>query len=89
MEAKGEEAPILHPGVPYKLRCALERKARDMAGYRYGRDLVNEYMDVLEGSKTDVMGNVDSFIKNCDDPRRVEIFNALRDVTVKNTVGVC
>ena len=89
VEAKGEEAPILHPGVPYKLRCALEREAREMAGYRYGRDLVNEYMDVLEGAKTDVMGHVDSFIKSCDDPRRVEIFNALRDVTVKNTVGVC
>ena len=87
-EAEGEEAPILHPGVPYKLRCSLERTAREMAGYRYGRDLVNEYMDVLEGATTDVMGHVDDFIKACDDPRRVEIFNALRKVTVDATVGV-
>lgn len=87
-EAEDEAAPILHPGVPYKLRCSLERTAREMAGYRYGRDLVNEYMDVLEGAKTDVMGHVDDFIKACDDPRRVEIFNALRKVTVDATVGV-
>lgn len=38
VEAAGEQADILHPGVPYKLRVAIEREARAMSGYRYGRD---------------------------------------------------
>ena len=42
VEAAGEQADILHPGVPYKLRVAIEREARAMSGYRYGRDLANE-----------------------------------------------
>ena len=87
VEQDAEQAPILHPGVPYKLRCALERTARQMAGYRYGRDLVNEYMDVLEGADADVMGDVDDLIRTCDDPRRQEIFSALRDVTSAHVVG--
>ena len=48
VEAAGEQADILHPGVPYKLRVAIEREARAMSGYRYGRDLANEFMDTLE-----------------------------------------
>lgn len=88
VEGKGEQAEIRHAGVPYKLRCALEREAREMAGYRYGRDLANEYMDLLEGAQADVMGAVDDFIAGCDDPRRVDVYRALRDVTVAHTVGV-
>ena len=56
-EAAGEQADILHPGVPYKLRVAIEREARAMSGYRYGRDLANEFMDTLEGApKGDIRG---------------------------------
>ncbi|MBM6998988.1 NADH-quinone oxidoreductase subunit B family protein [bacterium] len=87
VEKDGEEAPVLHPGVPYRLRVALERTARQMAGYRYGRDLVNEFMDVLEGARYDVMGAVDEFIRRCDDPRRREIFVALRQVVDASVVG--
>ena len=57
VEAAGEQADILHPGVPYKLRVAIEREARAMSGYRYGRDLANEFMDTLEGApKGDIRG---------------------------------
>ena len=48
VEAAGEQADILHPGVPYKLRVAIEREARAMSGYRYGRDLANGFGELNE-----------------------------------------
>ena len=71
VEAAGEQADILHPGVPYKLRVAIEREARAMSGYRYGRDLANEFMDTLEGApKGDIRGAMALLIDKQDDPRR-------------------
>ena len=73
VEAAGEQADILHPGVPYKLRVAIEREARAMSGYRYGRDLANEFMDTLEDApKGDIRGAMALLIDKQDDPRRVE-----------------
>ena len=79
----GEQADILHPGVPYKLRVAIEREARAMSGYRYGRDLANEFMDTLEGApKGDIRGAMALLIDKQDDPRRVEVYSALQDLVL-------
>ena len=83
VEAAGEQADILHPGVPYKLRVAIEREARAMSGYRYGRDLANEFMDTLEGApKGDIRGAMALLIDKQDDPRRVEVYSALQDLVL-------
>lgn len=84
VEVEGEESPILHPGVPYKTRVAIEREARTMSGYRYGRTLANEFMDALEGAEDgDVKGAMAVLIENQDDPRRVEVFSRLREVVLE------
>lgn len=83
VEAEGEQADILHPGVPYKLRVAIEREARAMSGYRYGRDLANKFMDTLEGApKGDIRGAMALLIDKQDDPRRVEVYSALQDLVL-------
>ena len=83
VEAAGEQADILHPGVPYKLRVAIEREARALSGSRYGRDLANEFMDTLEDApKGDIRGAMALLIDKQDDPRRVEVYSALQDLVL-------
>lgn len=83
VEAAGEQADILHPGVPYKLRVAIEREARAMSGYRYGRDLANEFMDTLEGAPQGRYPRCMALlIDKQDDPRRVEVYSALQDLVL-------
>lgn len=87
IEEDGEQAPLAHPGVPYRLRVALERRARQMSGYLHGQQLADQFMDVLERSHTNVMGAVGELIASSDDPRRAEVFSALRDVVSSFTRG--
>lgn len=83
VEGAGEESKILHPGVPYKTRVAIEREARAMSGYRYGRDLANQFMDALEQAPDgDVKGAMSQLIQDQDDPRRAEVFSALRGIVL-------
>ena len=52
-------------------------------GYRYGRDLANEFMDTLEGApKGDIRGAMALLIDKQDDPRRVEVYSALQDLVL-------
>ncbi len=88
IEGEGEQAPILHGDVPYKLKVELEREARKLAGYRYGRDLVNRFMDALDPSSGDVLASVDGLIRAEDDPRKVEIFAELKDILEKRIVSI-
>ncbi|WP_124060356.1 NADH-quinone oxidoreductase subunit B family protein [Gordonibacter sp. Marseille-P4307] len=88
VEGEGEQAPILHGDVPYKLKVELEREARKLAGYRYGRDLVNRFMDALDPSSGDVLASVDGLIRAEDDPRKVEIFAELKDILEKRIVSI-
>lgn len=85
IEAAGETAPLSHPDIPYTLRVQLEREARRMAGYRQGRDIVDEFLALL-ASQAQAPGTVAlpdrmlSFITAEADPRRAEIFSRLADV---------
>jgi len=84
--AEGAAAPLAHPDVPYALRVLLEREARRMAGYRQGRDLVEEFLALLEGP---VQGPLPErlirFIAEQNDPRRAEIFARLAE-TLNQTI---
>ena len=85
-EGEGEVAPIAFPDIPYKLRVKLEREARRMSGYRYGRDLVDEFMGALENSG-DVILSVNDLIAAQSDPRRAEVYEELKGILLARTIG--
>lgn len=73
-----ESAPIPFEAVPYKVRTALQRKARLLSGYRTGKDLSGEFMAVVEAGGNDVLANISALIAKQDDPRKAEIFSELQ-----------
>ncbi|MEG2006812.1 MAG: NADH-quinone oxidoreductase subunit B family protein [Raoultibacter sp.] len=80
-------AMVQHDDIPYKLRASLEREARRMSGYRYGRDLVDEFMDTLISGGTDMLGNIDVLIAAQNDPRRIEIYSKLKETVMSQIIG--
>jgi hydrogenase-4 component I len=81
VEADGEATHVSHPDIPYGLRVVLEREARLMAGYRQGRDLVEQFLSLLEAPGTDpVSKRVAVLLAQDRDPRRSEIFQRLQAV---------
>ena len=85
-EGEGEVAPSAFPDIPYKLRVELEREARRMSGYRYGRDLVDEFMGALENSGDVILG-VNDLIAAQSDPRRAEVYEELKGILLARTIG--
>ena len=86
VEAEGESAPLAFPDIPYNLRVALEREARRMSGYRYGRDLVDEFMGAIEHSDN-VFASLDDLIASQADPRRAEVYGELKGILSAKTIG--
>ncbi|AWK85659.1 NADH-quinone oxidoreductase subunit B family protein [Azospirillum thermophilum] len=85
VEAEGETAPLPHPDIPYALRVQLEREARRMAGYRQGRDIVEEFLSLLEAqakapAAVALPERMRAFIAGEGDPRRAEILTRLSDL---------
>ncbi|MCL2529966.1 MAG: NADH-quinone oxidoreductase subunit B family protein [Coriobacteriia bacterium] len=79
IEQPGDFAPIPFEAVPYKVRTAIQRKARLLSGYRSGKDLSNEFMQALESGGSDVLTNIQTLITRQTDPRRIEILTQLKD----------
>ncbi|NPD30772.1 NADH-quinone oxidoreductase subunit B family protein [Eggerthellaceae bacterium zg-1084] len=88
VEAENEQAPFLHEGVPYRLRVEMEREARRLSGYHFGRELVNGFMDALTPENGDVLGSIDGLIHAEQDPRRVEVYAELKSILEKRIVGI-
>ena len=86
VEGENEHAPILHSEVPYRLRVSLEREARELSGYKYGRVLVDKFMDSLEVDG-DVMKSVDALIAAESDPRKAEVYRGLKGVLQSQVAG--
>lgn len=87
VEGENEIVPISHPGVPYPLRVALERRARQMAGYLHGRACTEQFMAALEVEGADNLdARITRLIATEQDPRRAEIFTQLRLVVAGMTV---
>lgn len=81
VEGENEAVPLIHPQVPYDLRVALERRARQMAGYRQGRVIVGEFLAALEGAEpASPEMRIARLIAAQGDPRRAEILAQLRAV---------
>lgn len=87
IEEPGVQAPLAFDDVPYAVRVALERKAREMSGYFWGKGLADEFMGVLEAGGNDVMGAIDARIAAEADPRRAEVLAQLKETLLTKVVG--
>lgn len=84
-----DQADLLFPGVPYKLRITLERKAREMVGYLYGKQISNEFLDAFNPDADDPIETMGEFIgaQAEKDPRKAEVFRELLEVVRASEVG--
>ena len=48
-ELDNQPATILHPDMVQPLRVKIDRTARRLAGYRYGRQIADDYLRLLSG----------------------------------------
>lgn len=88
VEKPNEFAPIPFEAVPYKVRTAIQRKARLMSGYRSGKDLSDEFMQALQKGGNDVFANISALIAKQSDPRRREILLDLKEEFMAMIVDV-
>jgi Ni,Fe-hydrogenase III small subunit len=80
-EGPDEDVAPLHPRIPLRLRVALERDARRMAGYRQGRIVVEQFMHLLGSEEeTPFAERMQRFLEQEDDPRLAEIFERLNAI---------
>lgn len=49
-ELDNQPATILHPDMVQPLRVKIDRTARRLAGYRYGRQIADDYLRLLSGA---------------------------------------
>lgn len=87
VEGEGERAPLRFEDVPYGLRVELEREARRQSGYRQGGDMAETFLRTLSEGKDDVLGSLEALIAGQTDPRRAEVFSALKDTLESKIVG--
>jgi Ni,Fe-hydrogenase III small subunit len=86
MEEAGEAATLAHADIPYRLRVELEREARRMSGYLYGKDLVEDFMGAMEEGQDDVLASIDRLVARTEDPRRCEVYLDLKDLLVSKAM---
>jgi Ni,Fe-hydrogenase III small subunit len=87
VEGADERVALAAGAVPYVVRVALERQARLMAGYRQGRALLDEFLEVVSSGGTGAVAALDARIAREPDARRAEIFGALRQVLLGYVAG--
>jgi len=86
-EKPNEQAPLPFESIPYKVRTAIQRKARLLSGYRSGKDLSDEFMEALSSGGVDALAGVEALISKQTDPRCVEILEALKKDLVEMLVS--
>ncbi|MBM2883700.1 NADH-quinone oxidoreductase subunit B family protein [Chromobacterium phragmitis] len=84
VEGECDRALLPHPRIPLDTRVRIEREARRLAGYRSGRLLADQFMDLA--SQTDSL-TLDERVKRhlsaTADPRENEIFTRLWDISME------
>ncbi|CAG8999604.1 MAG: Formate hydrogenlyase subunit 7 [Candidatus Celerinatantimonas neptuna] len=74
-----QHAQLRHPEVAPQLRVAIERKARQLAGYRYGYQIADKYLDLLIQPHSPQV--IKQYLAQADDPRLTEIVGQLQQLT--------
>ena len=76
-----EPAALLHPTLPQPLRVLLDREARRMAGYRYGRQIADRFMQALAAPGVQsVEQRVADWLDEQGDLRLAEIVGHLQQI---------
>ncbi|CAH0540497.1 NADH-quinone oxidoreductase subunit B family protein [Vibrio marisflavi] len=87
-DVEKEPASLRHTGIPLDIRVLIEKETRLLAGYRHGKKISNDLMDVLEGSDADnVDERVKAFLDSKDDPRLTEIVNKVMRLVMQQLMG--
>lgn len=80
-ETDGEATRLLHPQLPQPLRVLLDREARRMAGYRYGRQIADQFMQLLAAETPEpVEQRIAAYLHQQDDLRLNEIVGNLQGI---------
>ena len=80
-QGEDEQAAILHPAIPQPLRVLIDREARRMSGYRYGRQLADKFMTLLaRRDALSVEERLARFLADENDPRLSEVMGRLLQV---------
>ena len=80
-ETDGEATRLLHPQLPQPLRVLLDREARRMAGYRYGRQIADQFMQLLTAETPEpVEQRIAAYLHQQDDLRLNEIVGNLQGI---------
>ncbi|WP_114191720.1 NADH-quinone oxidoreductase subunit B family protein [Edaphovirga cremea] len=80
-ETVGQRAAILHPAIPQQLRVLLDREARRMAGYRYGRQIADRFMQIVaENEERPVTERIAHYLAQQNDLRLSEIVGNLQQI---------
>ncbi|AVF33595.1 NADH-quinone oxidoreductase subunit B family protein [Rahnella sikkimica] len=80
-EAAAVPAELLHPDLPQPLRVLLDREARRMAGYRYGRQIADEFMNIVAAPGLQpVEQRVSTYLSERGDLRLTEIVGNLQQI---------
>ena len=81
-EAAAQPAVLLHPGLPQPLRVRLDREARRMAGYRYGRQIADRFMAIVAATDAPqpAAQRLSAWLDAQDDPRLNEIVSHLQQI---------
>jgi len=88
VETDAETVALAHPGIPFRLRVALEREARRMAGYRQGRDIAESFMALSESDDPLPLDKrIEDFLAKENDPRLSEIVHCLAAISAREGVG--
>jgi formate hydrogenlyase subunit 7 len=79
-QGKDEHTLPRRPKTPYLLQVRVEREARRMAGYVYGKQVSDAVLGLLEGDAEHFQSNVQAYLKEQNDPRLSEIVTRLVDI---------
>ncbi len=88
VEADNEQVALAHPAIPLRLRVALEREARRMAGYRQGWEIAESLMTLCErDDPRPLEARIAEFLARENDPRLSEIVHRLAAICARESVG--
>ncbi|HVN15837.1 MAG TPA: NADH-quinone oxidoreductase subunit B family protein [Anaerolineales bacterium] len=80
VQGEDEHSLPRHPQVPLALRVDIEREARRMAGYLYGKQIAEKFFEFYERNTSNVRSSIESYLEAQADPRLTEIMTRLLQI---------
>ena len=85
VEADNEKVAVPHPSIPPRVRAALEREARCMAGYRQGHQIAEIFMTLAERDDArPIEARIEEFLARENDPRLSEVVHRLAAISARD-----